>query len=68
LDVEIPELSGLDFMKYLRAQYAINHIPVIFVTSHGTQDIIRKAKVSGTKGFVVKPVGSNILLKKTFRV
>jgi DNA-binding response OmpR family regulator len=68
LDIEMPELSGLDFMKYLRAKHAINYIPVIFVTSHGTEDIIKKAKVSGAKGFVVKPVGSNILLEKIHSV
>jgi response regulator RpfG family c-di-GMP phosphodiesterase len=64
LDVEMPALSGLDFMNYLRAKPAINYIPVIFVTSHGTEDIIKKAIVFGARGFVVKPVSSNMLLEK----
>jgi len=68
LDVEMPELSGLDFMNYLRAKPVLKHIPVIFVTSLGTEDIIKKAMVSGAKGFVVKPVGSNVLLEKIHAV
>jgi len=68
LDIEMPELSGLDFMNYLRAKPVLKHIPVIFVTSLGTQDIIKKAMISGAKGFVVKPVGSNVLLEKIHSV
>jgi len=68
LDVEMPELSGLDFMKYLQAKPVLNHIPVIFVTSLGTEDTIKKAMTSGAKGFVVKPVASNVLLEKIHSV
>jgi len=64
LDIEMPGLSGLDFMDYFRAKPAINYIPVIFVTSHGTEDIIKKAINCGAKGFVLKPVVSNMLLEK----
>ena len=64
LDVEMPMLSGLDFMSYLKNKPDINYIPVVFVTSHATQDIIKKAMVSGAKGFIVKPVSSEVMLEK----
>jgi PleD family two-component response regulator len=61
LDVEMPDVSGLEFMDYLRNNLAFHYIPVIFVTSHGTSDIIIKAKKSGAKDFVVKPVTQALL-------
>ena len=64
LDVEMPTLSGLDFINYLRNNAAFHHIPVIFLTSHGTEDILKKAMYSGADGFVVKPVTHAILRGK----
>ena len=66
LDVEMPAVSGFEFMSRLRGNSALYYYytPVIFVTSHGTKDIIVKAKKLGAEGFVVKPVNPEILLKK----
>ena len=64
LDIEMPMMSGLDFITHIRNYPAFNHIPVIFVTSHGTPDILKKALVSGADGFVVKPVAGDILIGK----
>jgi putative two-component system response regulator len=67
LDFEMPAMSGLDFMNYLQGNAAFNYVPVIFVTSHGTQDIITKAAASGAKDFIVKPVTAKVLLEKVRR-
>jgi response regulator RpfG family c-di-GMP phosphodiesterase len=57
-------MSGLEFMEYLRRNNAFQFIPVIFVTSHAQQDIILKAKKSGAKGFIVKPVSPDLMMEK----
>ena len=66
LDVEMPAVSGFEFMARLRGNSALYYYytPVIFVTSHGTKDIIIKAKKSGANGFVVKPIQPEVLLRK----
>lgn len=64
LDVEMPSTSGLDFIKRLREEPSFCYIPVIFVTSHGTPDVILKAMGSGAKSFIVKPVAPNVVLEK----
>ena len=64
LDVEMPTLSGLDFMKYLQESAVFCYIPVIFVTSHGTPDVIKQAMGFGVKSFLVKPVAPEVLLEK----
>jgi CheY-like chemotaxis protein len=62
----MPEMSGFEFVDQLRGDSehpGQKNIPVIFVTSHETPDIIRRAVSSGA-GYVVKPVTPQILLEK----
>lgn len=66
LDMEMPTTSGLQFMEKLRrnpSHYYYN-IPVIFVTSHGTKDVLVKATKSGANDFIVKPIAPRIMQQK----
>jgi putative two-component system response regulator len=60
LDVEMPEMSGFEFLERLGRR----DIPVIFVTSHGSEDFIARAKLSGVRDYVTKPVVPAVLLEK----
>jgi PleD family two-component response regulator len=64
LDMEMPGISGLDFMAFLRKDPSTSFIPVIIVSSHGTADYIIAAKKSGARDFVVKPIHPKILQEK----
>jgi CheY-like chemotaxis protein len=64
LDVEMPKVSGLAFMEILKKLSAFYYLPVIFVTSHATPEVIRAAKESGARDFVVKPFAARTLLEK----
>jgi response regulator RpfG family c-di-GMP phosphodiesterase len=64
LDVEMPSISGLAFMDFLKENKAFQYIPVIFVTSHAQPDIILKAKNAGAKGFIAKPLSRDLFLEK----
>jgi PleD family two-component response regulator len=64
LDIEMPEMSGFDYLKQLRQTPRYGNIPVIFVTSYATREFLVQAMSSGAKDFVVKPVSSNILKEK----
>jgi PleD family two-component response regulator len=64
LDIEMPEMSGFDYLKQLRQTPRYGNIPVIFVTSYATREFLVQAMSSGAKDFVVKPVSSDILKEK----
>ncbi|MDR2768507.1 MAG: response regulator [Treponema sp.] len=64
LDIEMPEMSGIDYLKQLRQTPRYSGIPVIFVTSYATKKFLLQAVSSGAKDFVVKPVFPNILKEK----
>jgi len=68
LDVEMPDMSGIEFLKILNNSPSWYHIPVIIVSSHGTPDIIIKSRKSGAADFVVKPIHPRILIEKIHSV
>src|SRR5882757_9410178 len=60
LDVELPEVSGLDFQRQL-AESGV-WIPIIFVTGHGDIPMTVKAMKSGAVEFLTKPFRDEDLL------
>jgi DNA-binding NtrC family response regulator len=68
LDVEMPGLSGMEFLEFIRSDPSLYHIPVSMVSSHGITNIIRDAKKHGAVDFVVKPFSSVTLLEKIHTV
>jgi putative two-component system response regulator len=67
LDIEMPEMSGFEFLECIRTtaeHLEHRHIPVIFITSHATEDFIAQAASSGAQGYVVKPIVPAELLEK----
>jgi FixJ family two-component response regulator len=60
LDVELPEVSGLDFQRQL-AEAGVR-IPIIFITGHGDIPMTVKAMKSGAVEFLTKPFRDEDLL------
>jgi CheY-like chemotaxis protein len=67
LDIEMPGMSGFDFMELLKKSNS-RYVPVIFVTSHTSADLISRALKAGARDYVAKPYEKNILLKKIYNV
>jgi PleD family two-component response regulator len=67
LDVEMPEMSGFEFLDNIKnnAEHPeLKDIPVIFVTSHAAEDFMARAAAAGAAGYVVKPVTPQLLRDK----
>ena len=56
LDLNMPVVSGLEFLEFIRQRKSWAHIPVIMVTSESDESMIEKAIKQGADGYVVKPV------------
>jgi CheY-like chemotaxis protein len=68
LDIEMPEMSGFDYLKQLRQLPQYRDIPVIFVTSYATREFLVQAMNSGAKDFIVKPVSPDSLKEKVHSI
>ena len=65
LDVEMPGMSGFEFLRQLDDKDSLNRkTPVIFITSHGERDLINDAINAGAKDYLLKPINAEALFKK----
>lgn len=54
-DINMPNMDGLEFLKALKSNPAWQNIPVMMVTTEGSQDKVLLALKLGAVGYVKKP-------------
>ena len=57
-------MSGLDFLKAVRANPAYKTLPFIMATSERSKELIVQAKQAGVSHYVVKPFNVDDILKR----
>jgi two-component system chemotaxis response regulator CheY len=68
-DWNMPNMTGIDMLKSIRADDQIKHLPVLMVTAEAKKENIIAAAQAGANGYVVKPFTAATLdekLKKIF--
>ena len=55
LDWNMPNMSGIEFVKTLRSLNLSKRIPVVMVTTEGSEAKVTEAKESGADGYLTKP-------------
>jgi len=63
-DWEMPEMSGLEVLQWVRAQELHKATPFVMVTSRGERDFVLKAIQSGVNDYLGKPFNSEQLIQK----
>ena len=56
LDINMPEVSGIDFLEFLRMRNDLKEIPVVMLSSETTDIQVDEAMRIGANAFVFKPV------------
>jgi diguanylate cyclase (GGDEF)-like protein/PAS domain S-box-containing protein len=64
LDIEMPEISGLEALKMLRETYSQIELPVIMVTAKTQSEDIVKALDLGANDYVTKPIDFAVTLAR----
>jgi diguanylate cyclase (GGDEF)-like protein/PAS domain S-box-containing protein len=64
LDVEMPELSGLEALKILRGVYSPVELPIIMVTAKNQSEDIVKALDLGANDYLTKPIDFPVALAR----
>jgi len=54
-DVNMPNMSGFDLLKGIKADAALKHLPVLMVTAEARKEDIVLAAQNGAAGYIVKP-------------
>ncbi len=56
LDINMPEVSGLDMLEFVRRRKEWKNLPVIMLSSEAADVMVDKAMQLGADGYVMKPV------------
>jgi len=56
MDIQLPEVSGIDVIKWLKEDEELRHIPVIAVTAFAMKGDQERIRESGCEAYISKPI------------
>lgn len=56
LDINMPEVSGLDMLEFVRRREVWNKMPVLMLSTEAADVTVDRARKLGADGYVTKPV------------
>lgn len=60
-DINMPMVNGIEFVRQLRKDDALSHLPVIMLTAYATSEHLIACLKEGSTGFLVKPPRKRLL-------
>ena len=64
LDVLMPEMTGIEVLRWMKERDLLEKIPVFLITSERSEDIVREAYQLGVMDVIQKPVISYVILRR----
>ena len=68
LDYEMPEMNGKQVLEKLQADEELKDIPVVFLTSMDSKEIVMSLLALKPAGYLLKPVDSQMLKDKIYEI
>jgi CheY-like chemotaxis protein len=62
LDVNMPNMNGLELLSAMKGDARLARIPVVLITTHGSEDETKKGLEAGASAYVTKPFRNEDLL------
>lgn len=63
-DINMPNMDGLQFLNELRSHEQWKHVPVLMISTEGSQTKVMEAVQLGAQGFVRKPFTADQIKEK----
>jgi two-component system chemotaxis response regulator CheY len=54
-DINMPVMSGLEMIEVIKAQGLAQGVPIVMVTTEGSEAEVRQAILAGARGYIRKP-------------
>lgn len=67
-DWNMPNMTGIDLLRAIRAEAALKGLPVLMVTAENNRDQIIAAAQAGVNGYIVKPFTAATLQEKLTKI
>jgi two-component system, chemotaxis family, chemotaxis protein CheY len=62
LDLNMPEMHGLDVLKFVRRHAASRNVPVVILTTRGDESSREAVMTAGASRYVTKPFAPQVML------
>jgi two-component system chemotaxis response regulator CheY len=62
LDINMPNMNGLEFLETIRADGAFRDLPVVIVSTEGREEDTAKGLAAGASAYIKKPFQSEDIL------
>lgn len=63
MDIQLPNISGIDLIKEIKSNKELKNIPIIAVTAFAMQDDEEKILEAGCEGYLAKPISISSFLE-----
>lgn len=63
-DINMPNMDGLQFLTQVRAMPEWQHVPIVMITTEGSQNKVMEAVQLGASGYVRKPFTAEQIKEK----
>ncbi len=63
MDIQLPEVSGLEVTKRLKADKDLRDIPVVAVTAFAMKGDEEKIRAGGCEAYLAKPISVNVFIE-----
>ena len=67
-DWNMPNMTGIDLLRAIRAEASLKGLPVLMVTAENNRDQIIAAAQAGVNGYIVKPFTAATLQEKLTKI
>jgi CheY-like chemotaxis protein len=65
LDLNLPGMSGLEFLRRAKGYPSTRHIPVVVLTASRSDQMIRECGRLGAESYIIKPLSVESLVRST---
>jgi DNA-binding response OmpR family regulator len=63
-DWGMPQMSGIDLLKWLRNHPTLHKIAFVMITANGDEEAVKTATKLGATAYILKPISMNQLIAK----
>lgn len=67
-DWNMPNMTGVEMLRQIRADVKLKHLPVLMVTAEAKRENIIEAAQAGASGYIVKPFTAGVLDEKLQKI
>ncbi|MGE3682838.1 MAG: PleD family two-component system response regulator [Bdellovibrionales bacterium] len=61
LDLNMPDIGGIEVVEFVRSQDKLKHVPIIVVTTRGDETSRERALTAGATRYMTKPFSPEII-------